>query len=83
MFDKNRERTHIMKKIFALGFFDGVHLGHQALVAECCRIAHEQNAVACSITFQQHPHSLFLKTPPKTINTEQDRKKLLRHWHRA
>ena len=29
-----------MKKnmIIALGFFDGVHLGHQALLAECVRL---------------------------------------------
>ena len=32
-----------MKKIVALGFFDGVHLGHQALLAECCRLTEEQN----------------------------------------
>ena len=30
-----------MKKIFALGFFDGVHLGHQALLAECVKMAHK------------------------------------------
>ncbi len=29
----------MMKKIFALGFFDGVHIGHQALLAECSRLA--------------------------------------------
>ena len=34
----------MMKKIFALGFFDGVHLGHQALLAECCRAAKELNS---------------------------------------
>lgn len=69
-----------MKKIFALGFFDGVHLGHQALLEACCRMAQAQDAVACSITFQQHPQSLFLKTPPKMINTDQDRQQLLRSY---
>lgn len=69
-----------MKKIFALGFFDGVHLGHQALLAECCRIAREQNAEPCAITFRQHPQSLFTDTPPKLINSEQDRMRLMRSY---
>ena len=29
------------KTIFALGFFDGVHLGHQSLLSECVRLAEE------------------------------------------
>lgn len=68
-----------MKKIFALGFFDGVHLGHQALLAECCRIARKQDATACAITFKQHPQSLFIDTPPKLLNGEQDRERMMRN----
>ena len=30
------------KRIFALGFFDGVHLGHQALLKACVQLASEQ-----------------------------------------
>ena len=33
------------KTIYALGFFDGVHLGHQALLNECRRLAAEFDAV--------------------------------------
>lgn len=69
-----------MKKIFALGFFDGVHLGHQALLAECCRMAREQKAKACAITFDRHPQALFTDAPPKLINTAQDRLRLLRQY---
>ena len=69
-----------MKKIFALGFFDGVHLGHQALLMECCRMAREQNAKACAITFRQHPQSLFVKQPPKLINGQEDRIWLMRRY---
>ena len=29
------------KTIYSLGFFDGVHLGHQALLNECRRLAAE------------------------------------------
>lgn len=69
-----------MKKIFALGFFDGVHLGHQALLRECVDLAREQDAKACAITFAQHPQSLFVKDPPKLINGQQSRIQLLRQY---
>lgn len=69
-----------MKKIFALGFFDGVHLGHQALLMECCRMAQERNAAPAAITFVQHPQTLFLDTPPKLINTGHDRIRLMRYY---
>ena len=69
-----------MKKIFALGFFDGVHLGHQALLVECCRMAREQNAKACAITFRQHPQSLFVEQPPKLINEQEGRIQLMRRY---
>lgn len=69
-----------MKKIFALGFFDGVHLGHQKILAECCRLAEKLDAKACAVTFLQHPRSLFIKTPPPLINTYADRLLLLRKY---
>jgi len=69
-----------MKKIFALGFFDGVHIGHQKILEECCCLAEKRNAKACAITFLQHPKSLFVKTPPPLINTYEDRQALLRRY---
>ena len=68
------------KRIFALGFFDGVHLGHQALLAECCRLAAELDMQTAAITFLAHPQSLYLPEPPLLISTEQDRELLLRHY---
>ena len=69
-----------MDKIFALGFFDGVHLGHQALINECCALAGQKEAQPCAITFQEHPQSLFSENPPKLINTNADRQQLLRQY---
>lgn len=68
------------KRIFALGFFDGVHLGHQALLAECCRLAAELDCQAAAITFDAHPQSLFLPDPPMLISTARDRELLLRRY---
>ena len=69
-----------MNRIFALGFFDGVHLGHQALLEACCRLAQEEHAESSAITFQQHPQALFTPDPPKLINTNGDRQRLLRRY---
>jgi riboflavin kinase/FMN adenylyltransferase len=68
------------KSIYALGFFDGVHLGHQALLHACCRLARELNKTPCAITFERHPMSLFTDNPPLLISTCADRDKLLRRY---
>ena len=75
------------RRIFALGFFDGVHLGHQALLDECVRLASELGAEPAAITFDRHPQSLFTQNPPALINANADRDALLgcygiRHIHR-
>ena len=70
-----KERT-----IYALGFFDGVHLGHQALLAECVRLARQLNMQAGAITFLQHPQTLFTQAAPALINTDADRDRLMRRY---
>lgn len=68
------------KTIFALGFFDGVHLGHQEILKNCCELAMQLGATPCAITFLQHPQTLFTPNPPQLINTYADRKRLLRQF---
>ena len=65
------------KRIFALGFFDGVHLGHQALLEACVALADSVGAEAAAITFDRHPRSLFTQAPPPLISTAASRKLLL------
>lgn len=64
-------------RIFALGFFDGVHIGHQALLEECCRLAQVQDCETAAITFDRHPQALFSATTPALITSLEDRYKLL------
>lgn len=71
---------NVDKKIFALGFFDGVHRGHQALLSRCVSLAEEMDCQAAAITFDRHPQSAFLNTPPALISTETDRVLLLRRY---
>ena len=65
------------KRIFALGFFDGVHLGHQALLAECVRMARAMDVETAAITFARHPQSLFRPDVPPLLSTLHDRFRLL------
>lgn len=64
--------------IYALGFFDGVHLGHQALLTRCVRLAEQAGAEAGAVTFVGHPDTLVLGSTPMLINTLDDRQRLLR-----
>ena len=66
------------KTIYALGFFDGVHLGHRALLNECRRLAEEKGCLAGAITFGSHPDKLVFGAAPVLINTPEDRERLLR-----
>lgn len=68
------------KYIFALGFFDGVHLGHQVLLEECCRLAQQMGAGTAAITFDAHPQSLFSENTPPLLGTLTDRKALLQRY---
>ncbi len=66
------------KTIFALGFFDGVHLGHAALLTACRELADELGCGAGVVTFHNHPDALVQGTAPGLINTIADRDRLLR-----
>lgn len=65
------------KTIYALGFFDGVHLGHQALLTACRKLAEENGCNAGVVVFTSHPDSLVSGKAPALINTIEDRKGLL------
>jgi riboflavin kinase/FMN adenylyltransferase len=45
--------------VVALGNFDGVHRGHQALIGEAQRIAKERGALLGVIAFEPHPQEFF------------------------
>ena len=68
------------KKIIALGFFDGVHLGHQKLLKECVSLAEKLGCGTAAITFDSHPQSLFSDNPPLLLGTLADRKVLLQQF---
>ena len=64
------------KYIYALGFFDGVHVGHRALLEAAGRLA--ENRKIGVVTFSSHPDTLVLGRTPALINTIEDRERILR-----
>ena len=66
------------KTIYALGFFDGVHIGHAALLHACHALAEENGCAAGVVTFGSHPDTLVHHQTPVLINSPRDRELLLR-----
>ena len=63
--------------IYALGFFDGVHIGHAALLEECRRLAKAIGYQAGVVTFAVHPQSQVSGKSPHLITDVRDRERLL------
>jgi riboflavin kinase/FMN adenylyltransferase len=56
--------------------FDGVHLGHQAILQANVERARALGAVPAVVTFRRHPKRLLLGRAPKTLTTLQHRLEL-------
>lgn len=59
----------------ALGYFDGVHLGHQKVISTAVNFAHKNGNKSAVITFKDHPCCFFKGVCPKYILTREDRLK--------
>lgn len=66
------------KRVMALGFFDGIHVGHAELLNMANKRAAENDAIASVLTFDVHPDNLvFNKTVP-LITSAHDREDIIR-----
>ena len=59
---------HVSRSLFAqaeapialtIGNFDGVHLGHQTMLARLKEVANQRDLVACVMIFEPHPREFF------------------------
>ncbi|TDL75113.1 bifunctional riboflavin kinase/FAD synthetase [Palleronia sediminis] len=48
----------------AIGNFDGVHLGHQAVIARAAAVARDRGAPLGVVTFEPHPREVFAPDAP-------------------
>ena len=65
-------------RVIALGFFDGVHLGHQALMHACAAQAECLGATAAAISFDSHPSSLLSSKQEGLLTLPAEREALMR-----
>ncbi len=49
--------------VYAIGNFDGLHLGHQAVIARAVAVAKEKAAPSALLTFEPHPADFFTGRP--------------------
>lgn len=66
-----------IKRVMALGFFDGVHIGHSALMERVLRISTEKNFIPAVMTFDTHPENMVAGHPIPLINSPDDRAGLI------
>ena len=68
-------------RVIALGFFDGVHIGHGALLRRTRERATELGLRAEAMSFDSHPDTLVSGVPVPLINSMDDRAALMRRLY--
>ncbi len=61
------------KVCLAIGFFDGVHLGHQQILRQTVTDARQHEAIPLAITFDRHPNTVVApgRVPPLIYSLSQ------------
>ena len=67
-----------IRRVIALGFFDGVHKGHGALLSAVTRRAKELDAAACAFTFDRSPTAAITGQVVPLLSSVEDRVWLMR-----
>ena len=65
------------RRVVALGFFDGVHLGHQALMMTARERAEQLAATPAVITFDAHPDAVVRGVDVALLGDLAERKSLI------
>lgn len=69
------------RTVIALGFFDGVHRGHGALLQRTAERARELGAEPVVFTFDRPPKEVVTGQPVYLINSAEDRQDLIRRLY--
>jgi len=71
----------LKKRVIALGFFDGVHNGHGALMRRTYEVAQQLGAVPSAFTFDPHPQNVIFGRPTPLLTSPEDRADLMRQYY--
>lgn len=72
-----RRHDRWTRAAIAIGNFDGVHLGHRALIARACERARATGGQAVALTFDPHPSAVVGGRAPRAICSLERRLELL------
>lgn len=61
IYDQKNCPASCRNSVIALGNFDGVHKGHQAVINETIQLASKLDALSSVLTFEPHPYSVLGK----------------------
>jgi len=61
--DPTRPPTGLGRAIYAIGNFDGFHLGHRAVIERALVLAKQRNTASAVLTFEPHPADHFAERP--------------------
>lgn len=70
----------IPNNVSCIGFFDGVHIGHQALIKKTVELAKKENVEPYLITFYPDPQDIIFSSKTKHINSLDKRIKLFEKY---
>ncbi|ASS88494.1 MULTISPECIES: bifunctional riboflavin kinase/FAD synthetase [Geobacillus] len=71
------ERQALPPTVMALGYFDGIHLGHQKVIRTAVEIANERGYESAVMTFHPHPSVVLGKQPELRLITPLNKKEQL------
>jgi len=76
---KNRtEVVGYMHHVIALGFFDGVHMGHAALMKRTRQLAEHLGVPSMALTFDRHPDEIVKEIQVPLLNTTDERREIIK-----
>ena len=76
-FGTDGKRLAEARPVVSVGSFDGVHLGHQYMLAELVEWARREQAPAVVVTFRKHPREVMLNIEIPSLNTPEHKLRLL------
>lgn len=60
----DKEKIYSKQIVLVLGFFDGVHKGHQKVIQKGIEVAKEKNVKTAVMTFNRHPGVVYSRFDP-------------------
>lgn len=71
------EKTKEKGTAVALGYFDGIHIGHREVLDKALSVAEEKGLVPVVMLFDIHPRKLVSGSIPPMLTSEEDKREIL------